>query len=557
MPLLDRRIGLLFAVFLVLLAAAFARALYFGTIKGSALAQVAATQQVSTDVVPARRGTITDRNGDELAVSEQSATIIANPHLIEDPGSAAKALAPLLDMGEDAVLRAITKPDSGYVVVRRQVPAVAADRISDLKIEGITQEASERRIYPRGLLAGQVLGIVGRNDDGVTVGREGLEYARDKALSGTPGKRRTVRDALGQPLQVQDLEDAKAGAHLQLTLDAAIQDRTEAVLAQVGAKYRPKSATAVVLDPRTNEVLAMANWPRVVPNHPAVAPAEARQNRAVGFTYEPGSTFKAFTVAGALQDGKVSPDTVFDLPPTIQVADRTIGESHVRGPEALTTSQILAQSSNVGAIKIGLLLKKRRFDHWVREFGFGKPTGVDLPGEERGIILPVSKYSGSSMGNLPIGQGESVTSMQLATAYSAIANGGVLRRPQVIRKVDGKVVPRPRGKRVVSEQVSSQVRQMLRGVFAPGGTAAEVNIPGYELAGKTGTANKVDPKTGEYSKANYVASFVGFAPAKDPKLLVSVMVDEPQGAIYGGVVAAPAFGDIASFALTALRIPPD
>jgi cell division protein FtsI/penicillin-binding protein 2 len=235
----------------------------------------------------------------------------------------------------------------------------------------------------------------------------------------------------------------ESGAHLQLTLDAAIQDRTEAVLAQVGAKYRPKSATAVVLDPRTNEVLAMANWPRVDPNHPAEAPAEARQNRAVGFTYEPGSTFKAFTVAGALQDGKVSPDTVFDLPPTIQVADRTIGESHVRGPEALTTSQILAQSSNVGAIKIGLLLKKRRFDHWVREFGFGKPTGVDLPGEERGIILPVSKYSGSSMGNLPIGQGESVTSMQLATAYSAIANGGVLRRPQVIRKVDGKVVRGP------------------------------------------------------------------------------------------------------------------
>jgi cell division protein FtsI/penicillin-binding protein 2 len=556
MPLLDRRIGLLFAVFLVLLSAAFARALYFGTIRGGSLAQAAATQQVATDIVPARRGTITDRNGDELAVSEQSATIIANPYLIKDPGSAAKALAPLLDMGEDAVLRAITKPKSGYVVVRRQVPGVSADRISGLKIEGITQEASERRIYPRGLLAAQVLGIVGRDDNGVAIGREGLEYSRDRILAGTAGKRRTLRDALGQPLQVDELQHAKPGAHLQLTLDAAIQERAENVLAQVGAKYRPKSATAVVLDPKTNEVLAMANWPRVDANDPTGAPAEARQNRSVALTYEPGSTFKAFTVAGALEDGQITPGTVFDLPPTIQVADRTIGESHARPAEALTTSQILAQSSNVGAIKIGLGLGKTRFDHWVRQFGFGKPTGVDLPGEERGIIKPVSEYSGSSMGNLPIGQGESVTSLQMATAYSAIANGGVLRKPRLVRRVNGRLVPRTKGRRIISERVSGQVRQMLEGVFNPGGTAAEVNIPGYQLAGKTGTANKVDSKTGQYSQANYVASFVGFAPAHDPRLLISVMVDEPQGAIYGGVVAAPAFGDIASFALGYLRIPP-
>lgn len=556
MPLLDRRIGLLFAVFLTFLGLAFVRALYFGTVRGEALTRAAATQQVVTQAVPARRGTITDRNGDELAVSEQSATVIANPYLIKHPAAAAEKLAPLLAMRQEAVLRTITKPGSGYVVVRRQVPAVAADRIARLKIEGITQEASEQRIYPRTLLAGQVLGIVGRTDDGATVGREGLEYSRNTILSGTAGSRRTVKDALGRPLQVQDLKAARPGARLQLTLDAAIQDRTEAVLAQVGAKYRPKSATAVVLDPRTNEVLAMANWPRVDPNAPADAPAEARQNRAVGFTYEPGSTFKAFTIAGALQDGKVTPDTLFELPPTIQVADRTIGDAETRGPETLTTAQILAQSSNVGAIKIGLLLKKRRFDYWVRQFGFGRPTGVDLPGEERGIILPVDKYSGSSMGNLPIGQGESVTSMQLATAYSAIANGGILRKPQIVHSIDGKVVKRAPGKRVIAAQTASQVRQMLRGVFAPGGTAAEVSIPGYELAGKTGTANKVDPKTGEYSKANYVASFVGFAPANDPRLLISVMVDEPQGAIYGGVVAAPAFGDIASFALTALRIPP-
>ena len=556
MPLLERRIGLLFAVFLMLLVVAFARALYFGTIRGDALAQVATTQQVATVVVPAQRGTITDRRGSELAVSEASATIVANPRLVKAPESAAKALAPLLEMRQEAVLRALTKPGKGYVVVRRQVRAAVADRVARLQLAGITHEASERRLYPRGLLAAQVLGFVGRDDGGVAVGREGLEYARDKLLSGAAGRRRTLRDALGRTLQVQELAPARPGARLELTLDAAVQERAEAVLAKVGAKYAPKSATAVVLDPQTNEILAMANWPRVDANAPADAPPEARQNRAVAATYEPGSTFKAFTVAGALQEGEVTPDTVFDLPPTIQVADRVIGESHPRGTEALSTSQILAQSSNVGAVKVGLRLGQTRFDRWVRRFGFGRPTGVDLPGEERGIIKPVSAYSGSSMGNLPIGQGESVTTLQMAAAYSVIANGGVLRKPRLVRRVNGRRAAPPDAERIISERVSGQVRRMLEGVFAPGGTAEEVSIPGYVLAGKTGTANKVDAKTGEYSQDDYVASFVGFAPARDPRLLVSVMVDEPRGAIYGGVVAAPAFGEIAEFALSYLRIPP-
>jgi cell division protein FtsI/penicillin-binding protein 2 len=222
----------------------------------------------------------------------------------------------------------------------------------------------------------------------------------------------------------------------------------------------------------------------------------------------------------------------------------------------LTTAEILAQSSNVGAIKIGLEMGKQRFDYWVRRFGFGKPTGVDLPGEERGIVLPVSKYSGSSMGNLPIGQGQAVTPMQMAQAYAAIANGGMLRTPRVVRRIGGKLVATPRGRRVISGHTAAQLRTMLEGAFAPGGTASEVSIPDYKLAGKTGTANKIDPTTGEYSSSRYVASFIGFAPALHPKLLIEVMVDEPQTEIYGGVVAAPAFEKIASFALTYLRIPP-
>ncbi len=234
-----------------------------------------------------------------------------------------------------------------------------------------------------------------------------------------------------------------------------------------------------------------------------------------------------------------------------------IKESHDRGWVTLDTGEILAQSSNVGAITIGQRLGARRFDRWVRRFGFGTQTGIDLPGEEQGVAIKLKNYSGSSMGNLPIGQGELVTPIQMATAYSAIANGGILRKPHIIGAVGGKPVPLPPGHRVISAHTAYDVRTMLEGVFAPGGTASEVSIPGYQLAGKTGTANKIDPATGKYSEEKYVASFVGIAPAADPKVLIAVMVDEPQGAIYGGEVAAPAFGKIASFALPYLRIAPN
>ena len=303
-------------------------------------------------------------------------------------------------------------------------------------------------------------------------------------------------------------------------------------------------------------MLAVANWPRVDANNLAGAPGWALQNRATGFAYEPGSTFKAFTVAGALEDEAVTPDTSFGLPPTIQVADRVIGESHARGAITLTTSEILAQSSNVGSIMIGMKDGAERFSKWVERFGFGRPTGSDLPGEERGIVLPLEEYSGSTMGNLPIGHGTLVTPMQMMAAYSAIASDGRRRVPHVVRKVDDRPARVPAPRRVISEETAAQVRTMLEGVFAPGGTASEVSIPGYKLGGKTGTANKVDSATGEYSQERYVASFVGFAPALKPKLLTMVVVDEPKGAIYGGEVAAPAFGQIMTFGLQYLKIPP-
>jgi cell division protein FtsI/penicillin-binding protein 2 len=328
------------------------------------------------------------------------------------------------------------------------------------------------------------------------------------------------------------------------------------VLAGVGATYQPKGATAIVMDPRDGQVLAMADWPTVDPGNPSAADSKDLQNMATGFTYEPGSTFKAFTVAGALSEHQVTPSTVFELPTEIQVADRTISDAEPRGPESLTVAQILAQSSNVGAVKIGLGLGSQRFYHWVRRFGFGDPTGIGFPGEEQGIVPSPSQFSGSTMGNLPIGQGLSVTPIQMAAAYSAIANGGVLRPPQLVMDQGDTPVPEPPGRRVISSKTAAQLRQMLEGVLAPGGTASEVSVPGYTLAGKTGTAQIA--VNGTYSDSQFVASFVGFAPAADPKLLVAVVVDQPQqGSYYGGTVAAPAFGEIAKFALPYLRIPPD
>jgi cell division protein FtsI (penicillin-binding protein 3) len=550
--LIQRRIGLLFAGFLALLVLAGLKTAWLGTVKASSLKHAATTQQVEEVSVPARRGSILDRSGRELAVSEPADDVAVTPYLVKDPARAAKLLAPLLGSSEDDVLRRLARRDTGFVYLARQLSADKGAEIAKLKIPGLELTPTNRRSYPHDWLAAQVLGNVGIDGHGLA----GLEYSRDEVLRGHDGERRVTKDALDQPIAVQDTVPAEPGKDLRLTLDAAIQSKVEAVLGAVGQEYRPKGATAIVMDPRNGKILALANWPRVDANDPTAAPDYARQDRAVGFDYEPGSTFKPFTIAGALTDHVVQPDTKFELGDSIQVADRTIHNNNDEPGGIFTTKQILAQSNNVGTITIGLRLGEKRFSQWVDEFGFGKPTGVDLPGEERGQVLPLRKYSGSSMGNLPIGQGVSVTPMQMAAEYSAIANGGILRAPRVVGSIGGTPTPTPRGRRIMSAGVAAELRDMLRGVFAPGGTAAEVSIPGYELAGKTGTANKIDPQTGLYSQANYVASFVGFAPAQDPKLLCAVMVDEPHGDIYGGTVAAPAFGQIMAFALPYLDIPP-
>jgi cell division protein FtsI (penicillin-binding protein 3) len=550
--LIERRIGLLFAVFLALLALAGIRAGWLGVVRADALRKVAATQQTAKVTVPAERGAITDRNGIELAVSQPATTIAVTPYLVKDPAKVAAKLARPLRTPEGELLKQLTRRDTGFAYLAHRVPAIRARRVERMKIEGLEFIPEHRRTYPRDFLASQLLGSVGSEGTGLT----GLEYSLDDKLRGADGERRLVKDALGEAISLRETRHTVPGDTIRLTVDEAIQDKAEEVLADVGETWHPHAATAIVMDPRTGALLALANWPRVDANKPGNAPDFARQNRAVGTTYEPGSTFKPFTVAGALEEHEVTPQTKFNLPPTIRLYDREIGESHPRGTVTLTTEDILAQSSNVGAVTIGLKLGAKRFDEWVRRFGFGRPTGTDLPGEEAGIVLPLAKYSGASMGNLPIGQGLAVTPMQMAVAYSAIANGGVLRPAHIVEAVNGKPARPYTGRRIIQASTAASLRRMLEGVLGPGGTATGAAIKGYELAGKTGTAQKPDPVTGGYSATKYVSSFVGFAPAKTPKLLVTVMVDEPKGEIYGGLVAGPAFKRITSFALSYLRIPP-
>ena len=548
MRVIERRIGLLFAGFLLCFCVIGARAFWLQGVQGSKLASEAISQQTEAITLPSLRGSLLDRRGNALAASEDAATIFAVPPEINKPALAAEKLAPILGLDQRKVLSAVTA-ETTYSVLAKKVDLPTAKRIERLHLQGIGQDPDSRRTYPQGDLAAQVIGAVGSENQGLS----GLEEGEESVLHGTDGERRIVTDASGEPIRLETAHEAENGENVQLTLDPAIEQKTEEVLGEVGETYAPKGATAIVMDPRNSQILAMANWPPVDPSDLSSATPEDLMNRATGFNYEPGSTFKAFTVSAALEEGLVTPETSFYLPSQLHVADRVIEDAEPRPPVTLTVGQILAQSSNVGAVTIGLKLGAERFSKWIDRFGFGRRTGVQYPDEEIGLVPKLDEYSGSTMGNLPMGQGLSVTPMQMMAGYQAIADGGILKRPQLIEKVGDEPVHEPKGHRVIKADVAAQVREMLEGVLEAGGTASEVSVPGYKLAGKTGTAQVAE--NGTYSKTKYVASFIGFAPAQDPQLLVSVIVDQPQGEIYGGSVAAPAFGKIAAFALPYLGVP--
>src|SRR3954449_5565679 len=552
MRMIDRRLGLLFCIFCLVFSFAVVRSFWLQGVKGGSLRAEARSQQVTSVTIPGERGRVLDRNGKVLAASGDAADVVATPYQVDHPGRTATRLHDVLGEPTADLLKSLSDRNSGFAYLARKVDPNVAAEVKNLDITGISTVPTSKRLYPQGELASQVIGAVGTDNQGLT----GLEHSENDVLGGANGEEDVVHDAVGRPLRMETVKPASVGEDVQTTLDAAIQAKTEEALKGAVDQYNAKGGTAIVMNPNTGDVLAMANTPGFNPEDLSNATSVQLENRATGFTYEPGSTFKAFTVASALEDHVVTPSSSFFLPSEIHVYDRTIGEAEARPPETLTTAQILAQSSNVGAVTIGLKEGADRFSQWINRFGFGRPTDLNYPGEERGIVPARDDYSGSTMGNLPIGQGLAVTPMQMATAYSAIADGGILRHPTLIRSVGGQPADQNTDPhRVISAHTATQLRRMLEGVLEPGGTASSVSVPGYVLSGKTGTAQKVE--NGTYSDTKYVASFVGFAPAQDPKLLVAVVVDQPAYVHVGGAVAAPVFGEIASFALPYLGISPN
>jgi cell division protein FtsI (penicillin-binding protein 3) len=547
----NRRIVLLAVAFVALLGIAFGRAFWLQAVHGDAYAAMAVRQHRETVVVPAARGTIFDRDGEPLAIGEQATTVYANPRQVDRPREVALATAKKLDLDPGVVYQQLTDRSRGFVYLARKVDPLKAEELEELGLAGLGFYPEELRTYPQGPVASQVLGYAGMDNKGL----EALERSLDRVLAGKPGSQTIVKDPLGRALDVVATKPETQGRNVRLTIDHQIQANAEAVLAETVSRYGARAASAIVMDPHTGAVLAMATAPGFNANRFPTTRADRRRNRAVTDTYEPGSTFKLVTVAAGLEENVVSPESSFQLPPSIQVADRVINEAHTRGTELMSVREIVERSSNIGTITIAQRLGEGRLASWIDRFGFGQQTGIDFPGESPGFALPRDEWSGSTIGTVPIGHGIAVTPMQMARAYSAIANGGVLVRPHLVDRVDGRPVPQRRGKRVVSPRVSRQMLSMLRGVVLEG-TGTEAAIPGYTVAGKTGTAAKID-SSGRYSHTDYVASFVGLVPATKPRLVIMVMVDEPSGSIYGGVVAAPAFRQIARFNLQHLEVPPD
>jgi cell division protein FtsI/penicillin-binding protein 2 len=548
--LANRRIRLLVAVFAVVFGLTLLRAFWLQGVRAQAFGRMAASQHRQTVTVAANRGTIYDSTGLQLAIGEQAITVYADPLQIKDATKVAPVVARILRLDPKQVYERLSDRAHGFVYVARKADAVRAARLQRRHVTGLGFYPEERRFYPQHSIAAQVLGYAGVDNHGLS----GLEVALDKSLAGREGRETLVRDPFGHVLDSVVSKAARDGSDVSLTIDHNIQAQAETVLRDTVRKWQAKDATAIVLDPHTGALLAMAVAPTYDANNFPAVPRDEQRNRALTDTYEPGSTFKLVTVAGALSTGIVTPRTAFTLPYEIQVADRRIHDAEPRGTENMSVATILSKSSNVGAITLAQLLGKNRLASWISRFGFGHPTGIDFPGESQGIVLPPDKWSGSTIGNVPIGQGIAVTPMQMASAYAAIANRGVWVRPHLVERIgDGLAKPIAR-RRIVTPWISRELTSMLQNVVLDGtGTLAQ--IPGYHVAGKTGTASKPDSQG--YSTSKYVASFVGFAPATRPRVVVLVAVDEPHGAIFGGVVAAPAFKAIMQQALQYLSSPPD
>jgi len=531
-------------------------------------AELARKQHLTRIPIPVRRGTIFDSCGNALAICLPVDSLYADPANVKEKNQAAWKLAPALGMEPLDVFGELIRPKR-FIWLKRRLPPDMRPQIERLKIRGISFVREFRRGYPQGTLLGQTLGFVGIDNNGL----EGLELTLEPYLSGEEGYHVAQRDLAGTLITLPELkrDPGTNGLDVTLTLDCNIQRIAEEELKKTADEWRPKSIVSVVMNPQTGDILALANWPPFNPgtvdNLTKEEKAELERlshNSAVLDTYEPGSTFKPFTVCGALEDGTVTPDTLFDCEDgTAVIQGRRLRDT--RGHGVQPVFQIIVVSSNIGMGKIGLAVGKTDLYRWVRSFGFGAPTGLPLKGESPGLLNPPHKWSRYTITSIPMGQEISVTAVQLVTGYSAIANGGNLMKPRLIRKVvspdTGEVVAESGPevvRRVVSERTARQMTEMLVSVVqGEHGTGRRGQVPGYLVAGKTGTAQKALENARGYSATDYVSSFVGYAPAYDARICVLVKVDTPRGySHYGGTVAAPAVREIMRRTLAYLVVPP-
>jgi cell division protein FtsI (penicillin-binding protein 3) len=568
----DQRLRLILVLSSLAFAVVVSRAVYIQVVQASALAAKAHGQQNSTIIVPTSRGRILDSTGQPFAQDVAAKDLMVHPAEVQDPVQTASFIAQMIGFKpkhRKALLREVnllvprlTPP--GNIVEARVIPqldsAIAA-KIMAAKPPGLFVTDSVRRDYPTHRQASQLLGYTDFTNSGAD--GAGIEQQYNNVLTGRPGERLEVQGPDGLPLDTITLRRPRSGRDVQLTINRAIQAKVQSVIDGTVQQFHAHSATAIVLNPKTGEILAMASSPgydnNTVHDLPARRFHDATQNMAVEYSYEPGSTFKVVTMAAALTNHIVYPWSEFkNLQYSIKVGDKIVHDDAPRGPKNFTVRQILQESSNVGTVTIARMVGRTLLSKWIDRFGFGHTTGVDLPGEAPGILLPPDKWYDSSIGNIPIGQGIAVTPMQMAAMYSAIANGGVLVQPHVVKRIEGESKPGVASRRILDAGIDRELVNMLKGVVDTAtGTGVRARIPGYTVAGKTGTAQKALAHGLGYSTSNYVASFVGFLPADDPQVEVLVVVDSPRGNIFGGYVAAPAFKDIATSLTQLLAIPPD
>jgi cell division protein FtsI/penicillin-binding protein 2 len=569
-----QRLRLIVTLFGLAFAMVVGRAVYIQVVQADALAARAHGQQSSTVVMRTPRGEIVDRDGNLLAEDVPSKDVWFHPAEIDDPAQTASYVAQKLGytlkhrkqlMREVKHLTGLltaphTTDPRAQSRLLQQVDPTLASEIMASRPPGLFLMNSVRRTYPSKKLASQLLGFVDVDDDGAN--GAGIEQQYNRYLTGRSGRKLEVRGPGGISLDTVVVRQVERAHRVQLTIDRSVQHKVQSVLDATVRTTRAHTATAIVLDPRSGEVLAMATAPGYDNNtvHDLSAPEFARDshNMAVEYSYEPGSTFKVVTFAAALTAGIITPDTEFrNLPYRLRVGDRVIHDDMARGPISLTASQILQQSSNVGTVTIAEMVQKNLLYSWIRRWGFGRPSGIGLHEANPALLQPADWYS-SSIGNIPIGQGIAVTPLQMAAMYAGIANGGVMVQPHVIKRISGEPAPKVVRRRILSPEVDHTLVGMLKGVVdTAAGTGVRARVPGYTVAGKTGTAQKALAHGLGYSKRNYVASFVGFLPADDPRVEVMVVVDSPRTNIFGGYVAAPAFQQIATFLTKDLAIPPD